>query len=272
MRIDPKYNSGLDYPLAQSVACTVIITSFNEEETIGNAILSVLWAKEILLIDSYSTDRTLKIAAGYPTVRIVQRIYKHAADQKNYAIPLASHDWVFILDSDEIVPAALAMEVKAEILKSDAKDAYWIKRKNRFMGQPVNYSGWQGDKVVRLFKRDIARYENKAVHAEIDVINLRIGYLKNALQHDTFKSIDHFLAKTRRYARLSAKDHDSRTGNIHLYHWLVKPAFRFFSHYILRLGFLDGYRGIIISGIMAWGVFLRYVYLKELRTDKRSAH
>ena len=135
------------------------------------------------------------------------------------------------------------------------------------MGERVYFSGWQRDKVIRLFKRDDCKYENKYVHAEI-ISSGEIGILKNKLIHNTFKSKDAYLQKLEQYAQWQAKDYDKKIGRITLFHTLIKPIFRFIKHYILQLGILDGYVGFIISSYQAKTVKMRYKYLKEYRNAK----
>lgn len=244
---------------------SVIITTFNEEANIARCLDSVIaLADDILIVDSFSTDETLKIARSYP-VRIEQRQYQGPADQKNWAIPQAAHEWILLLDADEVATPALCQEIGA-LLQGDLpiqEDVYWIGRDNFFLGQQVRFSGWQGDQVVRFFHRDQGRYDDVQVHEEIVTEGLRVGRLQGRLQHFTFRNLEHYLDKTRRYARWSAQDHAVKTPKVGYYHLLLKPLFRFFKHFVIQQGFRDGKVGFIISVIMAWGVFLRYSYLKE---------
>ncbi len=247
---------------------SVIITTFNEEVSIERALASVAWADDILVVDSFSTDETVNIAQAYGA-RVEQRTYQGPADQKNWAIPQAKHEWILLLDADEEVTPELEAEVKGWIEKDEIPfDVAWIGRDNFFLGQPIRYSGWQGDKVVRFFHRDKARYDDVQVHEEIVTTGLRVTTLQARLQHYTYRDLDHFLDKMRRYAAWSAQDHAGRTPRVTLYHLWLKPTFRFFKHYILQQGFRDGKAGFMVSAIMAWGVFLRYAKLKELRDTK----
>ena len=224
---------------------------------------SVKWADEIMVVDSFSTDETVEIAREY-TDFILQRKYTTPANQKNWAIPQATHPWILLLDADERVTPNLKKEILQTIENQPKEVAFWISRENYFMQKRVKYSGWQNDAVIRLFRRDECRYENKAVHEEIETQG-KVGRLKAKLTHNTYKDMAHFLEKMQRYARLSAQDYAPKTPRVTLYHLWLKPAFRFFKHYILKLGFLDGKVGFIISAIMAWGVFLRYVNIIENR-------
>lgn len=246
---------------------TAIIPTFNEAHNIVAAILSVNWADEIIVVDSFSDDETVTLAKQNGA-KVFQRKYVNSANQKNWIIPQAAHEWVFILDADERVTINLQKEIQAILKQSPIKDAYWVNRQNFFMGKKVRYSGWQGDAVIRFFRRDKCRYQNLEVHAEIETQGIEVGQLKNKIEHFTFKDLDHFLNKMRRYADWSAKDHLKKTKKVTFFHLYFKPLFRFFKHYIFQLGFLDGKVGFIISVIMAWGVFLRYVKMEELRTKE----
>ena len=248
---------------------SVIITTFNEAHNIAAVLETVKWADEIMIVDSFSTDQTIEIAKTY-TDRIVQREYSGPADQKNWAIPQAQHDWILILDADERIPVALQAEIKATLNQDIAFDAFEISRQNYFMEQKIKYSGWQGDKVIRLIRKDKCRYDDKQVHEEIERKGIRVGTLKNKMDHFTFKDLDHFLDKQRRYAEWSARDHLEKTSNPGFYHFFIKPLFRFFKHYILKGGVLDGKVGFIICVIMAWGVFLRYAKIKEINKNALS--
>lgn len=233
------------------------------------AIDSVSWCDEILVVDSFSTDNTVALAQQ-KGARVIQREYIHSASQKNWAIPQAQNEWILLLDADERVTPALKQEIQQLLSGNDlSADAYWIKRQNHFMGKRIRYSGWQRDKVIRLFRRDTCRYEDKHVHSEI-ITDGKIGKLKNALLHYTFRDMAHYLEKWDRYSTWSAQDAAGKTGTPNFYHFVIKPGFRFWKHYIIDLGILDGYTGFIVCSLAAKGVFMRYVKLYAIRMDERS--
>jgi len=250
---------------------TAIIPTYNEEHNIKDAIQSVQWADEIIVVDSFSTDNTVEIAKEMGA-KILQREYEHSASQKNWTIPQASHEWIFLLDADERVENKLKEEIIATLKQDNIKDcAFWIKRRNFFMDSEIKYSGWQGDKVIRLFKRDDCKYENKSVHAEI-ICNGSVGILKGKLIHYTFKDIFHYLEKWDRYTTMSGMDRAKRGENPNLYHFLVKPSFRFFQDYFLKLGILDGLTGFILCTLSSMSVFMRYLKVRQFNQDKLSSN
>ena len=247
---------------------TAIIPTFNEAHNIVDAIKSIEFADEIMIVDSFSADKTIDLAKPLSDT-ILKRKFEYPASQKNWAIPQAKYQWILLLDADERVTSKLKDEIIKIINSNTIYSGFWIKRKNYFMGKKIHFSGWQRDKVIRLFKRDECKYEDKYVHEEI-ISNGKIGILKNKLTHNTFVSKEVYLKKLDRYARWQANDYNKRVKKITLFHTIIKPAFRFIKHYILQLGFLDGYIGVIISTYQAKAVAMRYHYIKELRNAKRN--
>lgn len=247
---------------------TAIIPTFNEADHITEVIATLDWCDRILVIDSFSTDQTMNLAKE-SGAEVIQRAYTGPADQKNHAIGLVETEWTIILDADERMTPELTQEVKG-ILSSNSPshEAYWIYRRNHFMGKEIRYSGWQSDKVIRLFKTGSCLYESKQVHEEMECSS-EVGVLKHKLLHYTYKDMAHYMEKFDRYTTWSAQDRISRTGKVGLFHLLVKPCFRFFRHYILKGGVLDGKEGLIISILSAYSVFLRYLKLDRIQKGEK---
>ncbi len=247
---------------------SIIYTTFNEIDIIERSLAGVAgWSDDLVVVDSFSTDGTAELLEAREGVILQQRKYVGPSDQKNWAIARAKHEWILVLDADEIVPPALRREIDELLAAPEIpQDAYWIGRDNHFMGRRMYHTGLAGDKVIRFFHRDRCRYDTKQVHEEIDTEGIRVGWLKGRLEHYTFKDLDHFLDKTRRYAKWSALDYAPKTPSVGFYHLLIKPSYRFFKHYILQGGFRDGREGLIMSGVLAWGVFLRYSYMLASRS------
>lgn len=241
---------------------TAIIPTGNEEHNIEEVLQSVAFADEVMVVDSYSTDRTIELAKKH-TDFIIQREYENSASQKNWAIPQASNDWILLVDADERVTPELQKEIK-QILQNPDKDAYWIFRKNYLMGKHLRYSGWQGDKVIRLFRKSKCRYEDKKVHAEV-IVDGKTGYLKHKLKHNTYVGFDRYIAKAYRYSTWGAYDRVAKTQKITMFHLLLKPMFTFFKMYILKLGILDGKVGFIISAHSANYIFQRSVKIWRIK-------
>lgn len=247
---------------------TAIIPVGNEIHNIEEVIASVDFADEILVVDSFSSDGTYEKAQKKAT-KVIQREFNYPASQKNWAIPQAKYEWILLVDADERVTPELKAEI-IEILKNPNPSivAYWIGRMNHFMGERVHYSGWRNDKVIRLFKRDFCKYEDKYVHEEI-IANGNVGTLKNKFYHNTYTTFDNYIEKLNRYAWWQAKDYDKKTGSITPYHLVIKPFWGFFKHYVIQSGFRDGFVGFAIGYLQAYAVFMRYVKLWLLRKKRR---
>jgi glycosyltransferase involved in cell wall biosynthesis len=246
---------------------TAIIPTKNEEHNIEAVLQSVAFADEIMVVDSFSTDKTVELAGKY-TDFILQREYQYSASQKNWAIPQASNPWILLVDADERITPELALEIRRVLESGTDKSAFWIYRRNYFMGKPVKFSGWQNDCVIRLFKRDACRYEDKHVHAEIKTQG-KIGKLKNRMEHHTYKDLKTYLAKIDQYTTWSAYDRIHKIKKVTLFHLAVKPLYRFFNHYILRMGVLDGKTGFVISVFSGYSVFLRFLKLMQLKNNEK---
>lgn len=246
---------------------SVIVTTFNEEINIAECIESVRWADEILLVDSFSTDRTVEIARRYP-IRIEQREYFGSAAQKNWSLDRVEHEWVLIIDADERVPDRLAEEILATLAEQPTVNGFYIRRQNIFIDRVIRHSGWSTDKVVRLFHRDKGRYPNRRVHADLEIAG-PVPTLRHPFLHYTFRSFDQYFRKFLNYAEWGAAQafRDRRPAG-----WVeigFRPAWRFFRMYFVQLGFLDGLHGLVLCALQAFGVFLKYAKLWEYRIRER---
>lgn len=246
---------------------TAIIPTLNEEIHIENAIKSVNFADEIIVIDSYSTDKTVKLAEKH-NVKIIKREFDDFSSQKNYAISQAKHSWIYILDADERV----SKKLKKELLKTleDPRDfvGFNIKRNTHFAGKSIKYGGVQSDAVIRLFNRDFCKYNGALVHEKIS-FNGEIGLLKKSIEHYTFRDYNHYINKLNHYSTLKAQQLAKLGKRVNLFHFIIKPTARFVKHYFIKLGFLDGYAGLIFAKTQAYGVLTRYVKLWLINQKKK---
>lgn len=251
---------------------TAIIPTFNEQANIKEAIESVLWCDEIIVVDSFSKDKTVEIVKSFPQVRLLEHEYEHSAAQKNWTIPQALHPWIFLLDADERPTPELVAEVKEVVKKGTKYSGFWIYRRNNFMGKRINFSGWQSDKVIRLFKKDECKYQNKHVHAEIESKG-EISILKNKLIHYTYLDLNSYLKKADRYTTWGAQDRFQKfqkSGRkIGLLYLFFRPFGRFLRHYFWRLGILDGTHGFVVSALAAYNVFIRAVKIWRLQAGEK---
>ncbi|EKF56322.1 family 2 glycosyl transferase [Galbibacter marinus] len=239
---------------------TIIIPTLNEEFHIDEVIKSASFADEILIIDSYSSDKTVEIAQSH-NVKILKREFDGFSSQKNYAIERAANDWIFILDADERIPQPLKEEIM-NVLKDGESEfvAYDVLCSHIFMNRRMEHSTFKNEWKLRLFNRQFCMHGKKLVHEDM-IINGPKSRLKNHFDHYTYRSYDRFIAKKNHYARLQAEENFKKNKKPSLFHFIIKPPFRFFNQYILRGGFLDGFPGFASAYINSYGVMTRYIKL-----------
>jgi glycosyltransferase involved in cell wall biosynthesis len=251
---------------------TALIPCKNERLNICPCIESVRdLADEILVADSGSTDGTLDIVRKMGGCRIIEREYVHSANFKNWAIPQAQHPWVLIVDADERVTPALAKEIRAVLENPPADvDGYWIGRKNHFLGYHIAHCGWESDDVLRLFRRDVGRYRERWVHAEIELPKSRVRRLQNPFDHYTAWNSDEYWRKMNRYASWGALNLRDEGHKFNIFSMVFRAPLRFLQLYILRLGFLDGMPGFHVCAYTAFYTFMKQARLWELHHAKHQ--
>lgn len=222
-------------------------------------------ADEILIADSGSTDGTLDIVQEIGGCRVIEREYVNSANFKNWAIPQSRYPWVLVVDADERVTPELAQEIRQILAAPPAdKDGYWIDRANHYLGYRIKHCGWNSDAVIRLFRRDKSMYQERWVHAEVDLSSERLGKLKSPFLHYTTWDSDQYLYKLNRYAgwgALNMRDASKRPSTLAM---ITRAPLRFLQLYFLRLGFLDGVPGFQICMHTAYYAFLKQAKLWEL--------
>ncbi len=245
---------------------SAIIPSYNEEIHIKGAIESVLWADEVIVVDSFSNDNTAAICKSFEKVKFIQHEYIHSAAQKNWIIPQAENDWIFLLDADERCTPELEAEIKSMVENKTSHSAFWIHRRNFIMGRELKHV-WNSDAVIRLFRKSVCKYQDKHVHAEIETSG-SISKLKNKIIHEAYKSMEVDMRKAYRYTTWGAYDRLVRIDHVGVYHLIVRPFFTFLKHYILNKGILDGVPGLYVSAMGAWNSFIRSVKIWRIKNGE----
>lgn len=239
------------------IPVSVAIITRNEERKILEALESVRDFEEIVVVDSFSDDKTVEICRKY-TDRVFQAEWKGFSEQKSLAISKTTLDWVLVIDADERVTEKLKREI-SEKIKEHTISGYYIPRKNYFLGRWIKYCGWWPDYTLRLFQRKSWAMENRLVHEKITV-NGKTDYLKEPLLHFTYDSIEEFIEKMQRYSTLSALEfmRENPSKLKLLLKLLTSPPFTFIKMFVLRKGFLEGQRGFILSSLYSFHSFLKY--------------
>jgi len=233
------------------------IIAFNEAEKIEAALRSLDWADEIVVADSFSTDDTAAICARHGA-RVIQVPFEGFGKLRNAALEALSGDWVFSLDADERCTRAAAQEIRATVSRSDAADAYWIPRRNFVFGRWMRHSGYTPDyRQPQLFRRGRLRYTEDAVH-ESFVLEGTLGYLREPIAQIPFRDLAQMLHKMQRYSTLGTERLRARRTPASMGSALAHGLAAFLRHYVLQLGFLDGWAGFVIAFGNFEGTFYRY--------------
>jgi len=240
---------------------SVVIVTLNEEDKIRDCLESVKWADEIIVVDSFSTDRTVEIAKEY-TSKVYQQEYLGGGPMRNLGIAKTKGDWIFTIDADERLTPELRAEIQ-QSLRSPECDGYYVPRKAYFMGKWIKHCGWWPDYVLRLFKKDAGTYDHSLAHAKVAVRG-KTGKLQNPLLHYTCRDVREFLDKINSRTSLMAKNarHATPLATGLLHAWA-----RFFKLYFLQAGFMDGKEGLIISIVASYYVFIKYIKLWERQKE-----
>ncbi len=244
---------------------SALFITFNEITNIDEVIENVSFADEIIIVDSFSTDGTAERIKSYPQVKFIQRPFKDYTDQKSFTMSQATNDWVLFMDADERLTDALRDEVLTTINSPNPDAAYYFYRTFMFQKEVLHFSGWQSDKNFRLFRKSKVHFTTERVVHETLVVDGKIGILKNKLIHYSYKDYHDYKSKMIKYGKMKAQEKLDKNYTPNLYHFVLRPSYKFFNHYILRFGFLDGKKGIIISYLNALSVYSRYKELRRLK-------
>ena len=241
---------------------SVIIPTRNEAHNIAECIASVAWADEVLVVDDFSDDGTAEIAAG-AGARVLPHQFRSPASQKNYALERALHAWALSLDADERASDELRDEIRRILAADGPADGYFIPIHGYFLGRRMRFGAWRGERKLRLFRRNLTHYPERAIH-ESAAVTGRLGRCRAAIVHYSYRSLDDCFAKTRRYAEWGALEWLRRGRKPSAARLLLRGPLQFARDYLLRAGFLDGTRGLILALFDAWQSVAREAKLWEL--------
>nr|MBI3614450.1 glycosyltransferase family 2 protein [Nitrospirota bacterium] len=240
------------------------VIAYNNEATIRSCLESVRWADELIVVDSHSTDATEKISREF-TDKVYQHEFHGFGRLRNEAVAHASHEWVFSLDTDEVATPEIRDEIRRLLDRGPDADAYFVPRKNYFLGRWIRHCGWYPDyRQPQLFRKDRMKYCDQLVHETFE-LHGRVGHLKEHVLQYPFQDIDQYLAKMDRYSDLMARRMVEQGRRFRTHQLVSHPIFTFLKMYLGRAGFLDGRPGLILSGLYAYYTFIKYAKLWELQ-------
>jgi len=243
---------------------TIVIPALNEGSHIAECVRHLGWASQVIVADGGSTDDTARLARDAGAHVLVVPDVTIAA-QRNAAIAAARTEWIFALDADERIDAALREEL-ARTVAAPAHEAYAVSRRNYYLGRLMRRGGWGDNWAVRLFRRN-RRFVERRVHEGLEPV-ADTGRLRAALEHVPYRDLAHHLQKLNLYATWGAQDLYDRGRRARITDLLVRPPYTFVKAYVVQLGVLEGWHGAVLSGLAAVSVFIKYARLWEL--ERRS--
>jgi glycosyltransferase involved in cell wall biosynthesis len=247
-------------------ACVIC---YNEEHKIRRCLQSVSWCNEIVVMDSFSTDRTVEICREY-TDRVFQQTWLGYVGQRNAIRTLARYPWILYLDSDEEMSPELRDEIQAEFAKGPGRHVgYAFPRKVFFLGQWIRHGEWYPDIKLRLFHKEHGRTQGEEPHDHV-IVSGPVKRLKNPIWHYTYDDVEDQMITLNRFSSISARQKVVRDVPFRWIDLFFRPPFRFFRGYILKRGFLDGARGLMVALLSATGVLVKYIKLWEYQLQARS--
>ena len=249
------------------------IIAFNEEKNIAEAVESVSWADEVLIVDSESVDATRSIAESLGAKVLTQK-WLGFSKQKQYAADCAAHDWILSLDADERVSEQLKNEI-LELKNSDESnlaDGYRIPRLSIYMNRPIRHGGWYPDWQLRFYNRRAGKWKDVLVHESIELLaNARLEKLRGDIYHYSVEGAAHHHRMIgERYAPLAARQMFERGKRTSILKIATAGQTTFLQNYILKGGFLDGFAGFCIARFAAHHAFLKHLLLWEMQNRKRE--
>jgi len=248
-------------------AISVFVPVLNEEDKIADALQSVQWADDVVVVDTGCTDRTIDIARQFGC-RIEHVNFKGFGALRNASVSLCKHDWILSIDADERVTPELQQEIITTVKNTDALDAWFIPRRNFFMGRRIRHCGWYPDYCQpKLFRKGALTYHEDMVHEGFD-IHGKVGYLKNDVLHYSFRNLDQVIDKMNRYSTLGMQKLEQQGKHVSMASALLHALGAFLRIYVLKRGFLDGWPGFVIALGNFEGTFYRYAKL-AIRKSKQ---
>ncbi len=243
---------------------SLVIVTYNEERNLVRCIESVPMASEIIVVDSLSTDATVKIAEKYQA-KVYAQAFLGFGKQKKLATDYASHDWVLSLDADEALSTELQQELMQRFTRLDPQCGYRLPRRSFHLGRWIRHGGWYPDYQLRLFNKKHSQWKEVEIHES--VVSLKVDRFQTPILHWVFRDISHQVITNDKYSSLQAKELFLKNKKFSWAKLWTKPPTKFIECYFWKLGFLDGVAGLFIAISASYSVFLKWAKLWELERN-----
>jgi glycosyltransferase involved in cell wall biosynthesis len=241
---------------------SVYIICYNNEDKIKDCLESVKWAEDIVVLDSFSTDKTVEICRQY-TDRIYQEKFNGFGKLRNAALSYTKYDWILSVDTDERVTEDLKNEIFTLLDKGPGADAYYVPRKTFFLDKWIKHCGWYPDyRQPQFFNKNKMKYKDQLVHESYE-LDGKVGYMKEHVIQYPFFSLDQYLVKMDRYSSLRAKEMHEKGIKFNIFNLIVNPLAMFFRMYVQKAGFMDGKEGFMLSLLYSYYTMIKYIKLWE---------
>ncbi len=251
---------------------SAVIITFNEEDNIASCIESLEEiVDEIVIVDSFSADKTAEIAKKYNKVRFYSQKWLGYVEQKNYANSLTSFNTILSIDADELISSELRTSI-LNIKQQEEKPSkvYEVSRLTNYCGSWIKHCGWYPDKKIRIFDKRLVKWQGELVHETLFLPqNTEIIHLKGDLLHYSYKSSTDHIERINKYSSLTAKEAFNKGKKASFMDIWFRPKWRFFRDYILKRGFLDGYAGYQVCKMSAYITFAKYIKLREYNKNNK---
>jgi glycosyltransferase involved in cell wall biosynthesis len=253
--------------MSTNLPLSLVVVALNEEVNIERCLRSVPFVSDIVVVDSFSTDRTVEIAQKLGA-NVIQEKWRGYGPQKAFAVSQAKHDWVLSLDADEALSPELQKEILAKFATFNPEVGYEIPRRSYHLGRWISHGGWYPDAQLRLFNRQYSQWSQDALHEKVQVKSKE--RLKCDMLHWVFDDLSDQVRTNDKYSSLGAHNLQNSGKDFSLLKLIFKPGIKFLECYVLKRGFLDGLPGFIIAVGAGYSIFLRHAKLWEIKMKKEN--
>ncbi len=253
--------------MSMKLPISLVVVTLNEEANIERCLRSVPFASDVVVVDSFSSDRTLEIAEKLGA-RIIQEKWRGYGPQKSFAVSKAKNDWILSLDADEALSPELQQEIAEIFAGLNPEVGYELPRRSFHLGRWIDHGGWYPDAQLRLFNRQYSQWSHDALHEKVEIKSRK--RLKHDLYHWVFDSLSNQVMINDKYSSLGAEKLAKSGKRFSLLKLVFKPWIKFIECYFIKQGFRDGLPGFIIAVGAAYSIFLRHGKLWELEMKKNT--